>query len=110
MDSNTQAPRYAGIPVTLNGKSYIVPPLSMPAARLLLPKIASLKSADGLPQPEHIDAVLEVALAAIQRNYPDITADELEELIDVTNIVPLFRAALGLAATSASPSTEASGR
>lgn len=97
-------PLLEGIKVKLGTVDFTVPPLTIKALRLLGPKFTALQKAAGagdiaaLTSPEHLDTILEVAHASIVRNHPDVTKDELEGLIDLTNLKPLFLAICGQSA------------
>jgi hypothetical protein len=92
-------PRFGGKLLTLGGRTFTVPPLGMKKLRDLLPRLEKLQSAEGITQAEQIDTVIEAAVAAIQRNYPDVTAEELLELVDLSNVGELFAAVMGRDAT-----------
>jgi hypothetical protein len=88
---NADAVRFEGEPFKLGGKWYIIPSLSTKRARQLWPKIRGLNQGiteETLPEKHH-DAV-EVIHAAISRNYPDVTFDEIDELVDMNNMKSLL--------------------
>jgi len=92
----TPAPRFKGQEQELGGTTYVVPPLALGALRELLPRIKQITTLDGIPGVEEIDTIIDVAAAAIQRNYPAMTREELLTLIDVGNMRPLFKAIMAL--------------
>ena len=88
---------FPGVPVYMNGRNYYMPSLSM---RQFRENEAALKSL-----PEHgedeseIDyavrvqnAILPVVLLAIQRNYPDMTEDNLLDWLDNSTLMQAWRA------------------
>lgn len=88
---NGEAVRFEGEPFKLGGKWYIIPSLSTKRARQLWPKIRGLNqniNEETLPDKHH-DAV-EVIHSAISRNYPDVTFDEIDELVDMNNMKRLL--------------------
>ena len=90
------APRFPGSPVTLAGESYVLPPLSLGAVKRLLPRLQTMRVLEGgVPDAETVDTMLEVITAALQRNYPAMTAADLAELIDLGNVTDLFAAVTG---------------
>jgi hypothetical protein len=92
------APRYRGLVIDLGGKTYVMPGLNLRQLRVLAPKIDAMQNQATTPTTtEWIGQVLEVVLPALQRNYPTVTADELEDLLDLGNLGDLLRAALGKA-------------
>jgi hypothetical protein len=82
-----------------------VPALSLGQAKELSPVIQRMREIGSSLSAESIEQMMDVVVVAVQRNYPDITRAELESLIDLSNFITMFRAALGRrdepAATSA---------
>jgi hypothetical protein len=79
---NTEKPKYEGQPVFMNGQEWIVPPLSLKDFRK---HFKTLTDTD-ITAENVLDKLCEkvpVLLAALQRNYPDLTAEQLEEMLDV---------------------------
>lgn len=90
-----------GTEVDLGGTTYIVPPLNLAALERFQDRLENYTG--GLDR-ESVSFVVEVAYAAIKRNYPDMTIDQLKELIDLGNIQQVFEAVMnvsGLVARSA---------
>lgn len=75
-----------GMPIEIGGKKYTLPPLGLAG----LKKTAALRSTYGsLSEEEQLDALLEMVHAALVRNYPDLTLDEVKDRIhayEVTNL------------------------
>lgn len=80
-----------GTSITLGDKTFIVPPLSLRSAKELLPRLNGIKLGV-LPSADDIDTMVDVVLAAIKRNYPDIERDALLDLLDLANVGVAFRA------------------
>lgn len=80
-----------GITVTLGGADYIVPPLSLGSLEMLQDKLEAFNS--GVVSRESANAVIEAALAALKRNYPDMTRDKVaNELLDLGNMLEVMNA------------------
>lgn len=78
--------KYDGIPVKLGDKEFIVPSLSVNAARKYWPNILDLNNGLTIDQfPSRLEFILNIVHAAISRNYPEMTVEELGELIDTKN-------------------------
>lgn len=78
-----------GIPVNLGGHELIVPPLNLNLLQHfkdLLEHPAEGNSVD------EFERSLPLVVAAIQRNYPDFTADDARALVDLGNFKPLLDA------------------
>jgi hypothetical protein len=84
-----------GILIAIGGREYTVPPLTLGQIRRMSREI-SLFRADGLDllSPEAITAVVTVITAALQRNYPDLTEEQVADMLDVASAVPTFIAVL----------------
>lgn len=82
-----------GTIVNLGGTDYEVPPLNLAALERFQDKLSRYT---GGIDPESVKFVVEVAHAAIKRNYPEMTVDELKELIDLGNIREIFGAVMNI--------------
>lgn len=90
-----------GQKLNLGGRDFIVPPLNIKALRILGPRFNQLqKIADSgdlaeMFNGDNLDTLVDVVHAAIVRNYPDVTREEMEDLIDLANLQPLFMSICG---------------
>lgn len=86
-----------GTKIKIGDKEWIVPPLNFKALRILQPQFERLGLWDGhhLGQQE-IDDSLDIILGAMNRNYPELTKNQLEEIIDLGNMKNLMFAIRGL--------------
>ncbi|HET8552701.1 MAG TPA: hypothetical protein VFM97_09540 [Gammaproteobacteria bacterium] len=86
-----------GRTIELGGEERIIPPLNLKALRTLKPEIDRLSTgniaANGLGD-EDIDAIVKIVHAAIARNYPDITAEQVEDWIDLGNSAEVIGAVM----------------
>jgi hypothetical protein len=91
------APRFAGQEVNLGGTDFIVPPLSLGALKQLLPKIKALTiGKDATPDDlSQVADMLEICLAALHRNYPELTLDQLGDIVDLGNFKTLISVVMG---------------
>lgn len=81
-----------GITLTLgDGKSYVVPPLTLGA---LEDNQEALAKGGADLSPESVRAIIDIALAALQRNYPDMTREHVRGLLDVGNMTEVFLAVM----------------
>lgn len=81
-----------GVTIKLGGRDFVVPPLNMKSVRAVEPLLPDLNGDNG---PEKANAALfAVIQMAMRRNYPGITVEELEELIDLGNLAKVASAAL----------------
>jgi hypothetical protein len=84
-----------GVKLNLGGREFVAPPLNFKALRALTPKLAILSAMGDVPTGEQIDVVLDVVHAALVRNYPDLTREELEDLLDLANLAKALVAIMG---------------
>lgn len=80
-----------GIPLPLGGKTYIVPPLNLGALERLQERLTSFTG--GIDQ-ESVSTVLDAAHSALLRNYPDLTRDQVAEVVDVANMAEVMEAVM----------------
>jgi hypothetical protein len=88
-----------GIKISMGGAEWIVPPLTLGMMRRLLPQVMRLKDFGDGPatDPEggdEIAVIVELVTAAMRRNYPDMTPDRVEELVDLGNARQVVQAIL----------------
>lgn len=109
----TAAAPVAGQPVVLGGREYTVPPLSLFHVRHFANQLKTLDLSGGM-DPEKLDLITQVVHAAMKRNYPDISQDQLLELLDLGNVYRVFEAVMGVSgfepAKAGEPVGELTGR
>lgn len=89
--------KYASVPgkipgtlVNLGGQNFVMPPLNLDQVQQLEGTMATAKELATIR--EQIDAMLPVLHAALSRNYPDLTIEELRPLVDMGNFAPVSAA------------------
>ena len=81
-------PQFEGTEIKLGGQSYTLPPLSLGQIKRLRPKLDAMRES-----PETaIDTMAEAIHMALSRNYPEMTREQVEDMVDTGNVLPLFRA------------------
>jgi hypothetical protein len=95
-----------GVLVTMGGKEREIPPLSFKALKRLGPKLATLNV--GSVSEEAVATILEATFLAIQRNYPDVTMEELEDELDVGNMTDVIQAIMDVSGLRRKAQEEAS--
>lgn len=73
-----------GIPFDFNGRVLVIPPLSLGALEQLQDRLANMR--EDMGDPEYIGTVIDTVHAALGRNYPDMTREEVADLIDLENM------------------------
>lgn len=88
---------YEGEPIKIKGREYIIPGLSFGQIESMSDTIARVQTkgdSDKLDK-ETIHDMIEIVSAAMKRNYPELTAAEVKEMIDTRNIKQIFFAIMG---------------
>ena len=79
------------------GRTYTVPPLNLAALQRLQVDLQALSAAPDALAPTTVQTVITATHAALRRNYPSITPDEVAELIDVANMHDVIACVLDVA-------------
>jgi hypothetical protein len=80
-----------GETIHIGGREFVVPSLSVRQAKKLWPSILELDKGITVENlPEKYELAIPIIHAALSRNYPDLTQDELEDLVDVKNLRQLL--------------------
>lgn len=79
-----------GATVSMGGKEWVVPPLSLAQLTVFLPRVQELQIAN-----KQLQALVEIVAAALQRNYPEVTPEQVENILDLGNVSPVLNAILG---------------
>jgi hypothetical protein len=85
-------PKYDGVTMKLGGEDYVLPPLNMARVKKIIPLLEKLQTVK--TTMEEIDIVIEVIHLGLSRNYPDITKEDIAELIDLGNAKEVIEALL----------------
>ena len=88
--------KYAPIPgkspgtaVNLGGREFVLAPLNLFQIEALEATIAQLGNNSGLK--ESLELSIPLVLASMQRNYPDVTADDVRGLLDLGNFMAVTK-------------------
>lgn len=89
-----------GVEIMMGGKKWTIPPLTLKQIKKFSGTFQDLVNLDTSNIPAMatgaVDAAVDIIHAAIVRNYPELTRDELEDLIDLRNLAPVMQAVLGM--------------
>jgi hypothetical protein len=83
-----------GVALRMGGREWIVPPLTLGQMRRLLPRIAQLKDFGAEMGEVEIDVIVDLVAAALSRNYPGVTPQQVAELVDLGNAREVVQAIL----------------
>ena len=87
---------FPGVEIEIAGRKWVVPPLTLGQIRRLAPTLAIFNARDepGLDADMIFGAIVKIVTAALRRNYPDLTEDLVEEMLDMGNAPQVFLAVL----------------
>jgi hypothetical protein len=91
-----ETPKHEGTPISISGTEYIVPPLSFKQFKALREDVMKLNTGDVSSSEEQQGVVLRIVHAALSRNYPDLTLDQVEDMLDLGNIHEIVKAIVGV--------------
>lgn len=95
-------PRFPGEMVRIGDREFVVPPLSFKQIRSLSSDIQIMGAKFSVMEtdPQEVDrrfrAMIKVIHTALSRNYPALSKEELEELLDLGNIHRVIEAVMAV--------------
>lgn len=82
-----------GTSMTLGGRQWILPPLTLGAMEQLQDRLSAFQ---GSLTPASIGTVIDAAHASLKRNYPEITREEVADMVDMSNWVDVIQAVMNV--------------
>ena len=77
-----------------NGEELVIPPLSLGALEIVQEDLSAF---DGTMSSKSVGAVVLAVHLALQRNYPDMTAEKVKsELLDLSNMSEVMQAVMDI--------------
>ena len=83
-----------GKKLNLGGTEFVVPPFPMRILRTHPEWLKSVRELSDIPTPEQSEAILGIIHAALARNYPDLTPEGVEDLLDVASMMAALQAVM----------------
>ncbi len=83
-----------GIPYDFGGLVLVIPPLSLGAMEQLQERLTGMS--DDMFDPGNISTVIDTLHAALGRNYPDMTREEVANLVDLENMQEAMTCAMDI--------------
>jgi hypothetical protein len=83
-----------GVEVAMGGETWLIPPLTLGQLRRLMPKVRQLTDVDASMGEPQIAVLVEIVATALQRNYPNVTFEQVENLLDLGNAGAVLNAVL----------------
>lgn len=86
--------RYGGVPFIVGGVTYLCAPLSMGAMKRFQKSVTEITAGKVKPE-ESVDMMMAVIYSSLQRNYPDMTCEFIDEnILDALNVRVCFQTVL----------------
>ncbi len=85
--------KYKGIALELGGVTYEVPPLALGDLELLQEQLEAFNSASPLDRST-IKTIVDATHAALRRNYPEMTREQVAGLLDLSNMFDVMAAVM----------------
>jgi hypothetical protein len=93
-----------GALIKLGGTDYTVPPINLRIDFAFKEQIATVCQPEGAVEfAEYVDAAGTILFALFQRNYPDMSRDAFNELIDLPLLRPVMNGMLQMSGYTARP-------
>jgi hypothetical protein len=83
-----------GVAVAMGDCDWVVPPLTLGQLRRLMPQVRQLTEIGASMGEAQIAVLVDIVTAALQRNYPEMTPGEVENLLDLGNASAVLNAVL----------------
>ncbi len=78
-----------GTAIQIDGQSFVFAPLSLGAVEKLLPALQEFK-------PDDVGLVIDVAFKSLKRNYPDISRDDVADMIYMDQLSEVMGAVMSV--------------
>lgn len=88
-----------GNPLIIDGQALVFAPLSLGAVEKLLPALQSF-------QPNDVGTVIDVAHKSLKRNYPDITREDVADLIYMDQLQDVMTAVMSISGLKSEQNTQ----
>lgn len=83
--------------ITIGTEQYRIPPLAFSAVQELQDEVIGLASMGDRPTPDQMGTVAKIVQSAMARNYPAITTEEVNGMLDLGNYQAVLGAVLAVA-------------
>ena len=89
-------PEFDGVAVRVGRTVYSVPAMNIRRLKKMLPEINNLTLAAGTLTNEDQDRLVRIIHSALSRNYPKLTKDDVEDIVDMGNFRTFLQAIMGV--------------
>ncbi len=81
-----------GIPFELGDRTLVVPPLSLGTLEAMEEQLGAFRG--DASDAKQISTALDCVTAALKRNYPDITREQVADMVDLANMSEVMQAVM----------------
>lgn len=85
-----------GTPLKIDGQTIVFAPLSLGSIEKLLPALQSF-------QPNDVSTVIDVAHKSLKRNYPNITREDVADIIYMDQLADVMQAVMSVSGLAEKP-------
>lgn len=86
-----------GLAINLGGADFVVPPLSLGALEQLEERLKAFSG--DITDKSQVATAIDALHAALRRNYPEMTREQVADMIDVGNMIEAFEAVMDVSGT-----------
>lgn len=87
-------PKIPGVEVSLGGEVYVLPPIALGPLRILQSRLKNLTDSTDPMDPASLDTIVDATFASMKRNYPEMTVEQVSELVDLGNMGEVLSAVM----------------
>ncbi|MGN6383649.1 MAG: hypothetical protein ACTHMK_13685 [Dyella sp.] len=93
-----------GAPISFGGTEYTVPPINLRIDFAFKEQIKTICKPEGEVEfTDYVDAASAILFALLQRNYPDMTRDQFNDIVDLPMLKPVMSGMLHISGYVARP-------
>lgn len=82
--------------VSIGDEQYRIPPLAFRAVQELQDEVSALAQMGARPTPDQMSTVTRIVHSAMSRNYPSITMELIDDMLDLGNYQDVLSAVLSI--------------
>lgn len=86
-------PKFKGVEVELGNSVYVVPPLPLGAIEVFQERMAAFT---GGVDSASVKFAIDITHAALRRNYPEMTREDVADLVDISTMGTVIDAVMGV--------------
>lgn len=87
--------KYDGVVIKIGATKRVIPALTLKQVKNLRDHLSALTNIKGEPTNTEMESLMAVCHAALSRNYPEMTVEELEDEIDLNTLQSIVKAVVG---------------